>query len=685
MAIQTHAEAYEIACRLLDNIETVVHGKREQIKLVVAALMCGGHVLLEDVPGTAKTVLARAIAQSIEGAHASRIQCTPDLQPTDVTGLSIFNQKRARLRVPARARSSRTSCSSTRSTARCRRRSRRCSRRWRSSRSRSTATTRRLPDPFLVIATQNPIEYEGTFPLPEAQLDRFFAAARRSAIPTRRTRRGSSRSSSAATRSTRLEPVIDARRRRRRCARAVGDVFVARGGRALDRRPRPRDPRSSTSSRSAAPSAARSRSTAPHAPGPSCNGRRYVTPEDVEQLFVPVLVHRHPLPPELPRRDPRPRLGKPRARGAGAAASSVAPKPGFDIDLDVPAAASGVDGGGRLPARPAAARDRARVRRRAQRPPRRRLRRREHARVPPGRRRRAGSTGPPRRVSRPRAAATSSSCASASPTRRRASSSSPTAGPRWRSEPSPLRRLDKPQAMLAALELIGASALAGAQPHRLPRLRRGRAVLAPPRTRARAPSPGTFERPLPTRRPTPSRAGSSFLGEHRRDLPTQAFVFVLSDFLVPPDLPRLAARARAPLGARAGRDPGSGLGAELPGRRRDHRPVRRPATGRVVPVYVTEREADAPPRRARGALGRARRATSARSASSPVVVHTHDHGDMLASFLRWADLRQMWRGSGRVKRAVVLVAALRRSRRRRRRRAAPPIFANGSSVGEGCR
>ena len=85
--------ATDVAERFLDNIETVVHGKREQIKLVVAALMCGGHALLEDVPGTAKTVLARAIAGSIRGAHASRIQCTPDLQPTDVTGLSIFNQK----------------------------------------------------------------------------------------------------------------------------------------------------------------------------------------------------------------------------------------------------------------------------------------------------------------------------------------------------------------------------------------------------------------------------------------------------------------------------------------------------------------------------------------------------------------------------------------------------------------
>ena len=86
-------QAADVAERFLDNIETVVHGKRDQITLVVAALMCGGHALLEDVPGTAKTVLARAIAGSVDGASFSRIQCTPDLQPTDVTGLSVFNQR----------------------------------------------------------------------------------------------------------------------------------------------------------------------------------------------------------------------------------------------------------------------------------------------------------------------------------------------------------------------------------------------------------------------------------------------------------------------------------------------------------------------------------------------------------------------------------------------------------------
>ena len=83
------ARAPEIASRLLGSIESVVHGKREEIKLVLTALICQGHVLFEDVPGTAKTVLARTIAQSIADAVPARIQCTPDLQPTDVTGLSV--------------------------------------------------------------------------------------------------------------------------------------------------------------------------------------------------------------------------------------------------------------------------------------------------------------------------------------------------------------------------------------------------------------------------------------------------------------------------------------------------------------------------------------------------------------------------------------------------------------------
>jgi len=90
---QLERSAIETAERLLGNLEQVVIGKHEQIALVLSALISGGHVLLEDVPGTAKTILARSIACSVGGATFSRIQCTPDLQPTDVTGLSIFNQK----------------------------------------------------------------------------------------------------------------------------------------------------------------------------------------------------------------------------------------------------------------------------------------------------------------------------------------------------------------------------------------------------------------------------------------------------------------------------------------------------------------------------------------------------------------------------------------------------------------
>jgi MoxR-like ATPase len=167
------AAATEVAGRLLDNIETVVHGKREEIRLVLAALLSGGHVLFEDVPGTAKTILARAIAASIEGSLPSRIQCTPDLQPTDVTGLSVFNQELRRFEFQAgpifanillvdeiNRAMPKTQSALLEAMA--------------EHQVTVDGVTRPLPSLFLLIATENPIEYEGTFPLPEAQLDRFF-------------------------------------------------------------------------------------------------------------------------------------------------------------------------------------------------------------------------------------------------------------------------------------------------------------------------------------------------------------------------------------------------------------------------------------------------------------------------------------------------------------------------------
>jgi MoxR-like ATPase len=173
---QLERSAIESAERLLGNLEQVVIGKHEQIALVLSALISGGHVLLEDVPGTAKTILARAIAASVGGATFSRIQCTPDLQPTDVTGLSIFNQKTREFefragpifanvvlvdeinRAMPKTQSALLEAMAERQVT-------------------VDGVTRRLPDPFLVIATENPIEQEGTFPLPEAQLDRFALRA----------------------------------------------------------------------------------------------------------------------------------------------------------------------------------------------------------------------------------------------------------------------------------------------------------------------------------------------------------------------------------------------------------------------------------------------------------------------------------------------------------------------------
>jgi MoxR-like ATPase len=165
--------ATDVAERLLANVESVVHGKTHEIKLVLAALACGGHVLFEDVPGTAKTVLARAIAQSIDGAASARIQCTPDLQPTDATGLSVYDPRTRDFefragplfanvvlvdeinRAMPKTQSALLEAMAERQVT-------------------VGGATRPLPKPFLLLATENPIEHEGTFPLPEAQLDRFF-------------------------------------------------------------------------------------------------------------------------------------------------------------------------------------------------------------------------------------------------------------------------------------------------------------------------------------------------------------------------------------------------------------------------------------------------------------------------------------------------------------------------------
>jgi len=161
-----------LAERIVDNVEKVIIGKREEIQLTVIALLCQGHLLIEDVPGVGKTMLARALAKSI-GCTFKRIQFTPDMLPSDVTGVSVFNQKTREFEFrpgPIMAQIVLTD-EINRATPKTQ------SALLEAMQERQVTVdgvTYPIPEPFLVLATQNPIEYEGTFPLPEAQLDRFM-------------------------------------------------------------------------------------------------------------------------------------------------------------------------------------------------------------------------------------------------------------------------------------------------------------------------------------------------------------------------------------------------------------------------------------------------------------------------------------------------------------------------------
>ncbi|HSR20814.1 MAG TPA: MoxR family ATPase [Anaerolineales bacterium] len=162
--------------KLIDNLERVIVGKREALELITIGLLCEGHVLIEDVPGVGKTMLARSLARSLD-CKFNRIQFTPDMLPSDITGVSIYNQHKGEFefrpgpiigqiiladeinRATPKTQAALLEAMEERQVT-------------------VDGTTHVLPRPFMVLATQNPIEYEGTFPLPEAQLDRFLLRVR---------------------------------------------------------------------------------------------------------------------------------------------------------------------------------------------------------------------------------------------------------------------------------------------------------------------------------------------------------------------------------------------------------------------------------------------------------------------------------------------------------------------------
>jgi MoxR-like ATPase len=285
----------ERAGAVLDEVERAIIGKRPALELVLAALLADGHVLLEDYPGLAKTLVARSFA-AVTGMRFSRIQFTPDLMPGDVTGGSIFNQRTAEFeflpgpvftnvlladeinRAPPKTQSALLEAMAERQVT-------------------TEDRTRALERPFLVLATENPIEYEGTYPLPEAQLDRFLVRTR-IGYPTpdaeweilrRRLERAGDE--------VELRPVVD-RDGLLAMQAAVEQVHVSEAiGRYIvelvtaTRSARGVEVGSSPRGSLALMKLARVRA--------ALDGRAFVVPDDVKQLAIPALAHRLTMRPEL--------------------------------------------------------------------------------------------------------------------------------------------------------------------------------------------------------------------------------------------------------------------------------------------------------------------------------------------------------------------------------------------------
>ena len=283
-------EAVEVADRLLANIETVVHGKRDEIRLVLTALACNGHVLFEDVPGTAKTVLARAIAQSIEGAIGTRIQCTPDLQPTDVTGLAVYDQRirefefrpgpdlrQRRARRRDQPRDAEDPVGAARGDGRAAGDGRR--------------HHARRPTPVPAARDREPDRVRGNVPAARRPSSTASSCGPRSAIPAREEELQVIGDQRIEHPLASLRPIVGVARSRRSSERSRDvyiDPLIAAWIVELVRATR----EMSATSPSARPCAAAWRSSAPCAAGRSCTAATTSCPTDVERLFVAVLGHR---------------------------------------------------------------------------------------------------------------------------------------------------------------------------------------------------------------------------------------------------------------------------------------------------------------------------------------------------------------------------------------------------------
>jgi MoxR-like ATPase len=281
--------------RVLDEVEKAVVGKRDALELLMLGLLADGHVLIEDYPGLAKTLMARSFARATS-LDFSRIQFTPDLMPSDVTGSSVFNQREADFefrpgpifahllladeinRAPPKTQAALLEAMQERQVT-------------------SEGTTRVLEPPFLVLATQNPIEYEGTYPLPEAQLDRFLL--RMSVGYPSREDEWKMLASRAERRRDEvdLEPVVD-RATLLAMQAACEEVHVSEpvGLYMVDVVAATREAQSIQVGASPRGSLALMKLSRCRA---ALDGRDYVTPDDVKSVAVPALAHRLTLRPEL--------------------------------------------------------------------------------------------------------------------------------------------------------------------------------------------------------------------------------------------------------------------------------------------------------------------------------------------------------------------------------------------------